>query len=693
MFHPAPLRPRLALALAVALVPATAAHAAGASPAPGASTRPAGPGLMARPSAMPTPQRPTPRPSPVPSWYGPQERTPPGGYPRPVRTPSPEELEAKDKVVELVVRGNRMIGEDRILLMVPFLPGDSVGTTKLLDAEQRVRSMGYFQEVRARTEPVPGGVRVLLMVAENPPCYDVMFEGVTKLEADKLREHFKPLIGEVINYNLLREGVAEVEKDYQNAGFPLARVVDLGLAGAGLVRLRVAEGRVARILVRGQEETQPHVVLREMATKPGDVLYAPRLRDDLRRVMNLNFFEDVQPRFEASEEPEAATLVIQIKEKQTGSVNAGAGYNTRDGIVGLFSVKKDNILGTGRSAAVDFSISQQLRLSGELNFYEPWLDEAHTGLGLNVYARRFNNFLADFREDRNGGSFNLSRPLLGDAITSQLRGSLGLRLEQVNTFDNVFIGGNSKPRYLNGTPITLTPSGHDWVSALSAGLVYDTRDLVMNPTEGQFHSLTLDPGVVFGPGVGLNLPTTAVADPGASTPAVAPSPAVPANPAWAASPLLRAQGFGTYFLPLWTPPWSSDRSTLAMHVRAGLTMGPQVPAYERFFSTGPYLIRGYPEFVALGSAALAQYPLNYFQGANVAVGSLEYRFPLVAIAQGVLFADSGLFWDQKPDLSLLHSGFGAGVRLTTPLGPIRLDYGWNGFDPVGQIHFAIGQKF
>lgn len=595
-------------------------------------------------------------------------------------------MEPKELVREVVVRGNQMVGEDRILLMVPFLPGEKVGTTKLLEAEQRVRGMGYFQDVRARTEAVDGGVRVVFMVAENPPCFDVMFEGVTKLDPDKLRAHFKPLVGDVINFNLVREGVALVEKDYQEAGFPLARVVDLGLLPGGLVKLKVAEGRIAQIIVRGQEETQPHVILRELGTKPGDVVYAPRLRDDLRRVMNLNFFEDVQPKFEPSNEPESANLIIQIKEKQTGSVNAGAGYNTRDGIVGLFSVKKDNVLGTGRSAAVDFSISQQLRLSGELNFFEPWLDANHTGLGVNVYARRFNNFLADFREDRNGGSINFSRPLFGDPLFSQTRGTFGLRLEQVGTFDNVFIGGNSKPRYPDGTLITLSPDGSDWVSALSAGLMYDTRDFVMNPVEGQFHSITLEPGVVFGKGVGAR--ADALSDTGAT------GSATPANPTGlGVSPLVRVQGFGTYFLPLWTPPWSSDRSTLAMHVRAGLTMGPQVPAYERFYSTGPYLIRGYPEFVSLGSAAAARYPINYFQGANVAVGSVEYRFPLVAIAQGVLFADSGLFWDQTPDLSLLHSGIGAGVRLTTPLGPIRLDYGWNGFDPVGQIHFAIGQKF
>ncbi|MDB5099152.1 MAG: polymerase, partial [Cyanobacteria bacterium RYN_339] len=114
------------------------------------------------------------------------------------------------------------------------------------------------------------------------------------------------------------------------------------------------------------------------------------------------------------------------------------------------------------------------------------------------------------------------------------------------------------------------------------------------------------------------------------------------------------------------------------------------------YSTGPYLIRGWPEFATPDSDIGRKYPLNFFQGSNTAIGSLEYRFPIFNIVSGVVFADSGLFWDnsifdQNGNL-LLHSGYGAGLRLNTPLGPIRLDYGMSGLE-TGQFHFSIGQKF
>jgi outer membrane protein assembly factor BamA len=138
---------------------------------------------------------------------------------------------------------------------------------------------------------------------------------------------------------------------------------------------------------------------------------------------------------------------------------------------------------------------------------------------------------------------------------------------------------------------------------------------------------------------------------------------------------------------------------LAIGTRLGLLTGPSVPAYERFYSTGPYLIRGWPEYATLQTIQAQNLPVNYFQGSNAAVASLEYRFPIFNVVSGVAFGDTGLFWDggninDANGNFLLHSGYGLGVRLNTPLGPIRLDYGLRKFDlSQGQFHFSIGQKF
>ena len=659
----------LAAAVAAAIGILATAPAAAAAPTP-----------AAKPTAKPAPAKPAPakpapkapaKPAEAPDDYGPG-LAPPGGVapkgPR-VAPPSPRDTEEKVVVKEIQVRGNQRISEDRILLSTPIAPGDKVGRSDVMDAIQRIYGMGYFADVKAGTEPVPGGERLIFSVVENPLMGDVAFEGVTKVDVAKLEALFKEMKGDLINFNAIKEAVDKIQKTYADAGFPLARVADMGVAPGGILRFRIAEGKIAAIKIRGNEETKEYVVLRELTTKPGEIFNREKVNADLRRVYNLNYFEELNIKFEPSlgadgRPTEEVILVIDVKEKQTGSINLGAGYSTRDGILGMFSVKKDNIFGSGQQVGLDLSVSQQLRIAGELNYYNPWFDEGRTGVGGSLYVRRFNNFLADFREDRVGTSVNMSKPLFGDPLTSPWRGTVGLRAERIQTFENLWTGGNPKPAYppgpgeTTGKPITVNPAGTDFITGGSIGTTFDTRDIFMNPTEGWFNQFTFEPAVVNG-----NMP------------------------------LIRGTAAVNHFIPMPSMPWApTEKTVIAIGTRAGLIGGQIVPAYERFFSTGPYLVRGWPEFVGLNTPVVQKYGINYFQGSNAFVGSLEYRFPIFNIVSGVFFGDTGIFWDQQLDPSLLHSGYGAGLRLNTPLGPIRLDYGLNGLEQ-GQFHFSIGQKF
>lgn len=669
---------------AIAVAAAAALWASGAVAAPAKPS----PKPSAAPAKAPAPK---PSPSPAPAWYGPQPETPAGGYSTPKPKPPSPPPEPKVTVREIVVLGNRRISDDRILLTIPIAVGDRVGKTAVYDAIQRLYGMGYFQDVKAGSEPVLGGERLVFQVVENPTMEDVSFEGVTQVPVAELAALFAAQKGDVINYNLLKEAIEKIQKRYADAGHPLARVADMNVLPGGIVHFAIAEGRIHAIKVEGNEETKEYVILRELTSKPGEIFNAETMRQDLRRLYNLNYFEDVNLKFEPAPDPSEVTVVIAVKEKQTGSINLGAGYSTTQGILGMLSVKKDNLLGTGQQVGVDFSISQQLQLTGELNYYNPWIAEGRTGFSANAYMRRFNNFLArssadasGFREDRLGVSSTVSKPLFGDPLKTPWRGTVGARLEHVNTYQNVFAGGLLKPTFADGKPITNnqntrpvdpndasrnTPGAFldldvgDVIAAATLGATYDTRDIIMNPTEGQFHQLTLEPGVING-----------------------------------ATPLVRGTGAFNFFYPLPSLPWApTEHTTLALGTRFGSLLGPQVPAYERFYATGPYLIRGWPEFGSIfGGGSTTGMPLNYFQGSNAAVASLEYRFPIFNMLSGAFFGDTGLIFDSSlydPNGNLLlHSGYGAGIRLNTPMGPIRLDYGFRSLTE-GQFHFGIGNRF
>ncbi|MBU0687764.1 MAG: BamA/TamA family outer membrane protein [Candidatus Margulisbacteria bacterium] len=125
-----------------------------------------------------------------------------------------------------------------------------------------------------------------------------------------------------------------------------------------------------------------------------------------------------------------------------------------------------------------------------------------------------------------------------------------------------------------------------------------------------------------------------------------------------------------------------EGQTFATHLGVGSGFG-DVPEGELYWAGGANTIRGY-------------YPSEAKTGRRKVILNLEYRNTFNEIFQGVLFFDTGNAWnDGFIVTSDFISGWGPGVRLTTPLGPIRLDYGIPSGRTLGEgiIHFSIGQAF
>jgi len=83
------------------------------------------------------------------------------------------------------------------------------------------------------------------------------------------------------------------------------------------------------------------------------------------------------------------------------------------------------------------------------------------------------------------------------------------------------------------------------------------------------------------------------------------------------------------------------------------------------------------------------------------VGNIEYTFPIVEVIKGAVFYDIGNVWKSSYDFDLgdLRSGVGAGVRIKTPIGPVRLDYGYGldyestDKDQNGMFYFSMTRGF
>lgn len=570
---------------------------------------------------------------------------------------------------------------DAVSLSMFTKPGDEVTAEQVRNDLRRIYGLGYFLDVTARREPVEGGFRLVVVVQENPVLKEIKIvndlEVFSKEEVHKL---FQDQVGRTANFNDIREVEQQILEMYREKGFVLANLrflrarvdnIDGLLSKEGILELRINEGKIEAIQVSGNKETKEYVVLREITVKPDQLFDSDDFTNDLRRLYNTNYFESVNfvPK-PGEKDPNNWIIVIEVKEKPTGSVNMGAGFNNRDGLVGTFQITKDNLMGEGRRLAVDLqlgldvfslfsqasSFSQAQRtLLGRVDFYDPWMFEGRTSFGTSVFSERIPLFFGSGAQNvfnlpsgngiiqsRVGTSVSFGRPLFGD-LTSPWRGSLSLRAEQVGVSDL-----NRNP--LRELSVSNRFSATDVFFSIGGSLSYDTRDIIMDPKKGWYGLLS-------------------------------------AEPVWGDSAYLRFSGnLSTYFA-------LTDWLTLAVGARGGTYLG-QNPPYEQFYSNGFNVIRGWPEN-------------GFLFGKHFVIGSAELRFPIVNPVSGVVFADIGEFLPVPESRLSLNQGLpfkygvGLGLRLNTPMGPLRLDYGIRDFSKLGfntlfdagQLHFSIGQKF
>ncbi len=116
-----------------------------------------------------------------------------------------------------------------------------------------------------------------------------------------------------------------------------------------------------------------------------------------------------------------------------------------------------------------------------------------------------------------------------------------------------------------------------------------------------------------------------------------------------------------------------------------------VPSAYRFYAGGMNSNRAYG-YRELGPKDINGNPLGFN---SLLEGTLEYRFPVYEAFRGVLFTDLTYGSDNYlPDYTLPYWGVGAGIRYTTPIGPIAIDAGVDPND-FGQysFHFRIGELF
>ncbi|OGW74777.1 MAG: hypothetical protein A2Z72_05055 [Omnitrophica bacterium RBG_13_46_9] len=292
-----------------------------------------------------------------------------------------------------------------------------------------------------------------------------------------------------------------------------------------------------------------------------------------------------------------------------------------------------------------------VRRDFDLSWTEPWIFDYPLSFGFDAYHRthlRTTHVGYGYQEVRSGGDLRF-----GKEFFDYLRGDLLYRLENVDISD---ISSEASQDLKD-------EEGKKWLSTAIFGIQFDNRDNIFSPTRGVIAGISVNNtgGFLMGD-----------------------------------KSFIKGYLWGSfYYSPI-------NKIVIEIQGRAGLGNSygntDKLPIYERFYAGGADTIRGYRERKVGPRDPYSNDPIG---GESTLIGNAELTFPIYEkLIKGAIFYDIGNVWENAGDFAQgsYKQGAGVGVRVKTPIGPIKIDWGYplsdnEGDKKEGQFYFSVTHGF
>jgi outer membrane protein insertion porin family len=484
---------------------------------------------------------------------------------------------------------------------------------------------------------------------------DLSFSKETAASDEQLRAWTPLASGVTFSPRRLAEAEQALKERFDALGYPDVNVesqVGLGLERADIA-FDVAAGErktVGEVVIEGNRVTKDRTIARALTFGRGEFLSNQSLLESQQRLYRTGLFSNVKlicvPA--GGDDPAAQKVTVKVEEAPPLALGLGVGYDSADGPRASFLVGYSNLGGRNLAIAV------QGRFSGKEN------RELLTLRRRRVFGKSIDALGSVLFEKTAREAFTESRRALSIRIEQRPK-PRWIRFLRYSIQD-VQISG------VTDVQAALDEALKDKVSAVQLadvglGLVRDTRDDAFLPTRGGYGSIE---GSVFAKPLGSQVSFAKLFLRGS----------------WTVS-LKRGSRFASFLRVGAEQPFADTQI---------------VPLSERFFAGGSNTIRGFATDSVEPVGGLGSQDLNT-GGEALLVLNEEWHFPIWRSLRGELFLDAGNVYRTLSDFDLtdLRSSAGVGVRLDTPVGPIRVEYGWKlnrkPDESSGELTFSIGTVF
>ncbi len=482
----------------------------------------------------------------------------------------------------------------------------------------------------------------------------ITMTGNKAISGETLRSRMKLKVGGAFSVQLVEADRQALLAAYNDAGYLHAQVTyttakadESGGYGVAYSIQEDTQTFVDNVFIFGSEQTRPSFIQRRIKLSENQPLSLGKILETQQALYRMGVFDFVRvsQQIPDSRSP-VQNVTVRLADAQRFTLRYGLGWQEHEGLRGTFAISDLNTLGTGRRADL-WLRGSRLEQSAILEFRQPQIRILPLDSYLSISGSRQKEI--SFDQTRVTLSYQFSHPLSGHSWALFRYNFRNVRVYNLQVSISE-LGREDTPRNL---------------STFSAIYVNDSRDDYADPEKGFFTSTDL-------------------------------------------SVTTKLLGSNSY-LSLFTQNSYYRKLSAGFNLASSLRFGvlkpyagdTSVPISERFFAGGASTLRGFKVDEAGPLDPATGQPVG---GNALLIGNLELRTPSWRSLRLAAFYDVGnVFQDfshiNPPGIS--HT-VGIGLRLKTPLGPLRADYGFNlnlsdELRPLGytsrHFFFTIGAPF
>jgi outer membrane protein insertion porin family len=399
---------------------------------------------------------------------------------------------------------------------------------------------------------------------------------------------------------------------------------------------------INRINITGNAVTRDKVIRRQLEVVEGNLYSSSKLKNSYGNLNRLRYFEEVDFQTEKKPDKNEMDINIRVKEKNTGMFMVGAGYSATEQAIIMAQIVQQNFLGYGQILSLKASLGSTTN-NYELSFTEPWLLDLPLWSQVTIwkYKRDYDSYSLDTQ----GAGFTLGYP-----IWEKISAYAGYNFT-INNIGNI--------NYDTATSYIMDQAGQRIASSVTLSLGRDTTDDNIFPTKGTKTSISVQHA---------------------------------GTPLGGDTKFTKYSAGATAYYPLFWDMVFGAKGRIG-YLQNNDDSDSRIPINERYVLGGINSLRGL-RYVGIRNSGSS----DVLGGTSMLVFNFELVFPFIKDAgmKGVVFFDAGNTWDGGYYLDDLRQTVGLGLRWYSPIGPLRIEYGYvlnrKGLndDAMGRWEFTIG---